>query len=126
MAVPLEKHESEILANRLDKYNYTFSAIRNESDTRSFYKGKIRRASWVRKGIPDFFLILKRWAGCFIELKRQRPVSKKSGKLLKSPSKVTEEQKVWIASLSLVPNMYASICYWAKEAVDFILENEAR
>lgn len=38
MQVPKEIFEQESLANWLDVNNYTFSAIRNESDTHSFYK----------------------------------------------------------------------------------------
>lgn len=125
MWVPLEKYENIMLANRLDNYNYRFSAIRNESDKLSFAKGKKRKKEWVRPGIPDFCLILKRWAMCFIELKRQRPIWKK-WQLLKSPSNVSEEQLVWIALLKMTPNVYASICYWAREAIEFIIESEAR
>lgn len=125
MKVPLEKYESEALANRLDNYWYTFSAIRNESDSRSFAKGKIRKKSWVRKWIPDFCIVLKKKAMCFIELKRQKPIWKK-GKVLKSPSKVSEEQKKWIKELKSVTNTYAEICYWAEEAIMFIIESEAR
>lgn len=124
MTVPLEKFESEMLANRLDNYNYRFSAIRNESDSRSFHKGNIRKKSWVRKGIPDFYIILKNNNSCFIELKRQKPIWKK-WKILKSPSKVSEEQKQWIKQLKTIPNMYAEICYWAKEAIEFIIMCEA-
>lgn len=124
MTVPLESAESEWLANRLDNLDYTFSAIRNESDRKSFYKWKARAKSWVRKGIPDFCIILKRKMMCFVELKRQRPLLK-NWTLWKSPSKVLPEQIKWIKELNLIPNTKAKMCFWYKEATDFIIQCEA-
>jgi len=124
MKVPLEKYESIFLANRLDYYKYVFSAIRNESDTRSFFKGKQRKLSWVRPGIQDFFIKLKKGSICMIELKRQRPVLK-SWRLWKSPSTVSIEQYVWQTEIAMTDNCYAKICYGAKEAIEYIIECEA-
>ena len=125
MKVPLEKEENIALANRLDNYWYLFSAIRNESDRFSFAKGKKRKKEGVRKWMPDFFIRLKRMQCCFIELKRQRPIGK-SWRLLKSPSVVSPEQINWIIELNKVPNVCAKVCFWAKEAIEFIIENEAK
>jgi hypothetical protein len=122
--VPLEKYEAEFLANRLDNYWYRFSAIKNESDTHSWFKGKQRKKEGIRDGCPDFVLILKRWSICFIELKRQKPVLK-SWKLWKSPSQVKPEQIEWNKELKQIPNCFAEICYWAEEAIMFIIQREA-
>tara|TARA_R110000822_G_scaffold66282_1_gene161908 strand:- start:361 stop:498 length:138 start_codon:yes stop_codon:yes gene_type:complete len=43
MNVPLENHEQEILAKYLDRNNYIFSAIRNESDFNNIQKGVKRK-----------------------------------------------------------------------------------
>lgn len=123
--VPKEDYESEKLANRLDNYWYRFSAIRNESDTKSFYKWKKRKKMWVRPWIPDFCIILKRWSMCFVELKRQRPLLK-SWKLWTSPSKVSLEQIEWKKKLRATPNVFAEICFGVEEAILFIITCEAR
>ena len=122
--VPLEKVESKALADRLDLHWYLFSAIRNESDSRSFYKWKQRKESWVRSGCPDFLLKLCRWSICMIELKRQKPILK-NWTLWVSPSKVSPEQLIWQEEISEMDNCFAKICYWAKEAIEFIIECEA-
>jgi len=123
MTVPKESVEQEQLANWLDNNWYRFSAIRNESDTRSFFKGKQRKLSGCRKGIPDFVILLKRKSILFIELKRQRKVLK-SGKLWASPSVVSDEQVKWNKELNDIENVSSVICYWFTEALETILNYE--
>ena len=113
---PLESIEQQILANWLEINGYTFSAIRNESDTHSFYAWLKRKKSWVHKWVPDFMIILKRNSLLFIELKRQK----------KSLSKVSKEQKEWIKALNEVTNVEAVICYWAERAIELIQEYETK
>ena len=124
MKIPKEDYEQERLANWLDANWYMFSAIRNESDTHSFYKGKIRVRSWCRKWIPDFCIILKKQSLLFIELKRQKRVLK-SGKLWASPSIVSPEQIKWQEKLNKVNNVQCEIAYGYQEAISIIqmLEN---
>jgi len=117
--IPIESVEQEMLATWLDFNKYTFSAIRNESDTHSFYKWKIRKRSWCRPWIPDFVIILKKWALLFIELKRKRKILK-SWKLWASPSVVSEEQKQWKEKLNELENVACEICYWSDEAIKTI------
>ena len=123
--IPKEYIEQQILANRLDFNKYTFSAIRNESDTHSFYKWKQRKLSWVRSWIPDFFIILKRNSLLLIELKRQIKVLK-NWKLWASPSVISQEQLQWKDKLNNIDNIQCDICFWANEAINLInkLENE--
>ena len=122
--VPLEKVESKKLADWLDSNGYRFSAIRNESDTKSFYKWKQRKESGVRPGISDFCLILKRWSICMIELKRRRRLLK-NWTLWVSPSKVSPEQIMWQKEVDKLDNCFANICYWADEAILYIIWLEA-
>lgn len=119
MIIPKEIYEQEALANWLDINNYKFSAIRNESDTHSFYKWKIRVRSWCRKWVPDFIILLKRNSILFIELKRQKKTLK-NWKLWASPSVVSEEQKEWQKRLNAIDNVEAYISYWYEEAINII------
>lgn len=121
--IPREEFEQESLANWLDANGYTFSAIRNESDTHSFFKGKKRVRSWCRKWIPDFCIILKNQSLLFIELKRQRKVLK-SWKLWASPSQIRPEQLIWREKLNKIQNVQCEICYWYNEAIELILKLE--
>lgn len=119
MTVPLESHEQIRLANYLDSKGYLFSAIRNESDYNSIAKGSKRKREWVRKWIPDFCIVLKRWAVLFIELKRCRKILKNWTRWV-SPSKVSPEQKHWLKELNKIWNIQGSLCYGAWEAIDHI------
>jgi len=112
--IPLEKIEQQILVHWLELNNYTFTAIRNESDTHSFYSWVKRKKSWVKKGVPDFLIILKRNSILFIELKRKK----------KSLSKVSKEQKEWISFLNKCKNVEAVVAYWAENAIKLINEYE--
>lgn len=123
MLVPKESFEQEMLAKRLDLKWYKFSAIRNESDTHSFYKGKIRKLSWCRPWIPDFLIILKKWALLFIELKRQRKTWK-TWKLISSPSVISDEQKDWNKSLNIIDNVACFFTFWYKERIEIIEDQE--
>ena len=121
--IPKEDFEQETLANWLDINQYKFSAIRNESDTHSFFKWKKRIRSWCRKWIPDFCILLKIWSLLFIELKRQKKILK-SWKLWASPSVVSKEQIEWKEALNAIENVQCEICYGAEEAIKTILKIE--
>ena len=118
MNVPLENHEQEILAKYLDRNNYIFSAIRNESDFNNIQKGVKRKREWVRKGIPDFCIILKRWALLFIELKRQIDYSRSTKG--KKVSNVSLEQLKWQEELNNIPWVQCNICWWSQESIELI------
>lgn len=127
MAVPKEDDEAKALANWLRLNNYKSSHIWNESGqswTRNIIiMMKKKKAMWVSKGFPDYCICLKRKSLLFIELKRQRPIWK-SGKLLKSPSKIMQEQLEWQSELNNVDNVACEICYWADDAIKTILKYE--
>ena len=118
--IPNENEEQKQLAKWLDDNNYIYSAIRNESDTRSFCAWKKRVASWVRKWISDFFIFLKNNKSLFLELKRQRKVLK-NWKLWASPSVVSPEQLKWIEKANITIWMFWDIAYWFEEAKEKIL-----
>lgn len=121
--IPKENYEQEQLTIWLDINLYTFSAIRNESDYNNIVKWVKRKREGVRKGIPDFCIILKMEALLFIELKRQKRILK-SWKLWASPSRISEEQIKWIEKLNNISNVQCEICYWYKEAIKLIKKIE--
>jgi len=114
--IPLEKIEQQILVHWLDQNWYKYNAIRNESDTHSFYSWKKRKMSWVKKGFPDFIIFLKRQSTLFIELKRKK----------KSLTKISKEQKERIEFLNTIPNSEARVAYGAENAIKLIQEYENR
>ena len=128
MEVLKEEQEWEILKNWLEANNYKFTHIANEI----WIAGKIwmlvnkkKIKQGLKKWSPDYSIILKRRSLLFLELKRQKKVLK-SWKLWASPSKISNEQKIWIENLNKIPNVQAEIAYWAKEAISLIEEIERR
>lgn len=121
--IPLETIEQQILANYLRRNDYIFSKIPSETFTKSWRQKRKNKLEWTSKGVPDTLIILKRWSLLFIELKRQCKILK-SWKVWKSPSVVSEEQKMWIEELNKINNVQATVCYWAEEAIKKIEEIE--
>lgn len=124
--IPTEKVEGEKFRWWLESKNYKYTHIANEIGIAGkvwMLVNKAKKSQWLQKGVPDYLIILKRWSLLFIELKRQRKILK-SGKLWASPSKVSDEQKKWIAWLSAVENVEARIAYWCDEAVKIVEEME--
>lgn len=126
MEVLKEEQEWEILKNWLEANNYKFTHIANEI----WISGRIwmlvnrkKIKQGLKKWFPDYCIILKRRSLLFLELKRKRKTLK-SWKLWSSPSKVSEEQKIWIKELNEIANIEAHICYWAEEAIRLIEEME--
>ena len=121
--IPSEDTEGANLATRLRDNDYYFTHIANESGL-SWSKWIVimmakKKRLWTSKWIPDYFIIWKNGSMIFIELKRQKKVLK-NWKLWASPSVVSEEQIKWIDKLNTINNVYAEICYWKKESVQFI------
>lgn len=128
---PVEKKEWLALAKHLRKNGYFFTHIANESGLRGSSYGNIfvmlsqknKKAQGTSKGFPDYVVLCKNRQGIvFIELKRQRMILA-SGKVWRSPSKVSDEQKAWVEALSHCwDNIMAEIAYWADDAVRIIEE----
>ncbi len=117
-----ENLEAENLAKWLRLKDYRFSHIANESGLPpkvAMLSAMRKKRMWVSKGVPDYMIVLKRWALLFIELKRPRPILK-NWKLWSSPSVISEEQKEWIETLSRIDNIDAVIAYGSEEARNII------
>jgi hypothetical protein len=65
-------------------------------------------AQGTAKGFPDYLIIINNRL-IAIELKRS----------VKSKSKVTKEQEIWVEELNR-SNVPSKVCYGAKGAIDFI------
>lgn len=120
--VPNENIEAESLANWLKASNYKFTHIANESwlpPKVAMLSAMRKKRMWLSPWFPDFCIVLKRNSLLFIELKRQKPVSK-TWKVLKSPSIISPEQILWIDTLNNIQNVEAHICYWFEEAKNLI------
>lgn len=121
--VPLETVEQQSLAWWLRANNYLFYKSPSETYTTSWKQKKKNTLEGVTKGFPDIVIVLKRKSLLFIELKRQRETWKNWG-LIASPSKVSDEQKMWCNTLDKINNIWACICYGHKEAIEKILYYE--
>lgn len=125
--IPLEDIEAESLATWLRFKHYKFTHIWNESGQRGTINiikmMEKKKRLWVSTWFPDFCIVLKRWSLLFIELKRQRK-KLKNWELWASPSRVSDEQKEWVATLWSIENIMACICYWWEDAVQQILYYE--
>lgn len=136
--IPIEDIEAESLATWLKYNKYKFTHIPHETPTkRKIVDPDTGRVSWVwwhttnrknkAKGVvswfPDYCIILKRGSLLFIELKRQKQ-RLQNWKLWASPSKVSDEQKEWVATLWSIENVMACICYWWQDAMQQILYYE--
>jgi hypothetical protein len=120
-----ENLEAEALAQWLRLSHYTFSHIANESwlpPKVAMLASVRKKRMWVTPGVPDYIIILKRWALLFIELKKKR-THKEDWEFYALSSdhiKVSEEQQHWVESLSKLDNVDAHIVFWAEEAIKLI------
>lgn len=115
-----ESLEQVKLVNWLNLNWYHFFAVTNESDGHSYAKGAKRKAMGVKKGVPDMFLILKRWWLLAIELKKPRWPS-----WWLNGSHISPEQLEWNKILNSVDNVAAEFCHWFQEAVETIEKYES-
>lgn len=124
--VPTEEVEGQQLANWLKQHAYRFTHIANEIGI-SGRVGMLINARKKRQGLspgfPDYCIVLKNGSLLFIELKRQCPIGKK-GQKIKSPSDISEEQKIWVQTLQEIDNVEAHICFGYEEAKKLIMELE--
>ena len=124
--IPTEKVEGEQFRWWLESEGYKYTHIANEigiAGKVGMLVNKAKKSQGLKKWVPDYMIILKRWSLLFIELKRRKKILK-NWKLWASPSKVSDEQKEWIKALSQVENVEAKIAHWWEEAVRIVEEME--
>jgi len=105
---PSEQFEAECLVRYMDSKNLLFSHINNEQFTRSWAIKAKNKRSGVRKGIPDYLVIVNNHL-IFIELKKQKG------------GRVSPEQKMWIEALTAC-GVDARVCEGFEKARAFIEE----
>lgn len=106
---PLEDKECYDFVAWLEKEKIMFTHIPNETFTKSWGVKNRNKALGVRKGFPDYCLILPDYRGMlFVEMKRQKG------------STTSPEQKVWIEEIKKIEGCDAAICYGADEAIAYV------
>jgi hypothetical protein len=114
-----ESSEGMLLASWLSRNWYKYTKIPSETFT-PYQSVKIRnKLEGVKKGIPDYMIILKRWSLLFIELKKKKWV-----RWGMNWSHIEDEQIEWIDALRSINNVEATIAHGWSEAVDIIKFNE--
>lgn len=117
--VPTEHDEAVAFAKWLTIKKLRFGHIVNEGPRAKTIKGfNPSIMAWIRKlksegwnsGLPDYIICLDDRI-LFVELKR------------KKGSHVSEEQLEWCAALGKIPNVHATICKGADEAIEFVNQN---
>ena len=124
---PLEDDEAKTFVEMMEWRNLKHFHIPNENSIRSpQYLKKMKAMGW-NKGIADYFVIIPYARskdgtprGLFIEIKRQGAKNAKTGKVLKSPSKVYPEQAEFISDVAMIPGIESTIAYGADEAISFV------
>lgn len=114
-----EEIETQILARWLDYHNYKYSHIANEIWIWWYVWMRVwskKKKMGVKKWLPDFLIILKRWSLLFIELKAENIKYKR----------VPKEQKERINEFNRIANIQAWVCFWAEQAIDYIIFNEKK
>ena len=110
-----EAYEQEIVVNWLEINNYKFTAIPNDTYTKSWKQKTKNKKIWVRPWMSDLIIVLKIWAILFLEMKKKRwPNWWANG------TQVSEHQKGWEMAINRVKNCEYIIAYWADEAIDII------
>ena len=113
---PTEEQEQSMLVASMRKARLTFQHCPMGIAARSAVSGARMRKMGSNKGYPDLIIhdrppFFPSAPGVAIELKRAKPAR----------SRVSEEQKVWLAKLSSF-GWLCKICYGAKEAEQFLRE----
>lgn len=127
--LPTETQEACTFAEWCEWQGVLFSHVPQETFTKSWAVKHKNTRMGVRKGVPDYVLILpasKTKDGqihqLWIELKRQRK-KLKSGKYSTANSNIKPDQQIWVDALNRVPgNVHARICYGADESIQFCKE----
>lgn len=101
-----EEYECQRLVKWLDEQGYVFSHLPLSTRTRSYAAlGKNKRLG-VRRGVPDYLIVLKRKQVMFLEMK-------------KIGGYVSEDQRDWLEKLSAC-GVPAVVAYGFNDAVEKI------
>ncbi len=109
--IPLEYDEQKEVVNYLDKLisygsDIKYTAIPNSTYTKSWSQKVKNKASGLRAGLPDMFLIINN-TPLFIEMKRSQGGT------------VSSEQKQWIEAIQKA-GIDCYVCKGAGEAINVI------
>lgn len=111
---PLEEDECRTLVEWMDWNGLKFSHMAQETYTKSWKQKAKNTALGVRKGVPDYLVIIPQEKSAsnlseliFIEMKRQ------------NGGRLSEHQKEWIEAIKdCCTPVY--VCYGADEAIDIL------
>lgn len=120
--IPIEDAECEEFKFYLERKGYKFTHIANEIGIAGHIGMLINKKKvklWLRRGFPDYCIILKRGSLLFIEMKRQKKTLK-NWKLWASPSQIKPEQLEWKDALNNVQNVQCEVAYWCKHAQEIV------
>lgn len=122
--IPLEDEDCEALVRWMSLKRLRFGHIANENKAESRRVAAIRGAKryrmGVRKGVPDYVIVIPAGANrpqrlLFLEMKRKKSV----------PSDVSPEQREWLADLGACAGVTALVAKGYDEAVA-IIERELK
>lgn len=114
--VPLEYDEQVSFVKWLEQKSLKFTAIPNDTYTKSWAQKAKKKAEGLRAGFPDMIVLVSPdksidGLGKFIciEMKRQKS----------TPSAVKPHQREWLEAIEET-NVTAQVCKGAKEAIELI------
>lgn len=108
MHIPKEYDECVTFAAWLDMEGYTYSHIPQETFTKSWGTKMKNQRMGVRRGVPDYLVVIPNKGLVFVEMKRIKG------------GKVSPEQQHWIDQLNQLSGVEAKVCKGAEEAINYI------
>ena len=105
---PTEYDECLVFADWLTLKGFRFSHLAQETFTKSWGIKMKNKKMGVKKGVPDYIILLPEKGIVFVEMKRTKGAAEKP------------EQIEWINAINALPNSDAKVCYGANQAIDYI------
>ena len=103
---PTEKEECIAFVDWMDLRGLKFSHLAQSTFTKSFSVMRRNKQMGVRRGVPDYLIILPACKGLlFIEMKRTKR------------GVVSPEQQDWLNELNTLDGVEAAVCKGAAEAI---------
>lgn len=106
--IPTEYEECVTLVTYLEMKGYLFSHLAQSTYSTSWNVKRKNHNLGVRKGVPDYMIVVPNAGLVFIEMKREKG------------GVISPEQQEWIAQLSSIPHVEAKICKGVTEAIMFL------
>ena len=119
---PEAKEQAEVVL-WLEQNGYTFSMIPNDTYTPGWKQKVKNKILWLRPGLSDLLIVLKRKSLLFLEMKvPKKRYLKKNGELWKARivNGPSENQLFWKNTLNSVNNVSYEIAYGSKQAISLI------